>query len=114
MFQEEVTGDHVRLYVVEDAVVAAGRLEISPEQPDYRASRVPPRPIEPTDVERHAAVAATRACGMVYSALDAIRQSDGKTVFVDINPAPMFAGFSQATGADIVGCLARSLVARCQ
>lgn len=110
LFQQYVPGTPVRVYVVGRKTVAAA--EIHSSEIDYRRKEESVVPVKLTAPERHAAVAAARACGMTFTGVDLIRTAGGFSV-LECNPSPMFAVFEKKTGADVAGPLTDFLCARC-
>lgn len=100
VLQRLVKGDHHRVHVVGDELVAAGRIAFDQDAGvDYRASEqgvervdLPPAAVE----DAHRAMA---ACGMRYTGLDLILEEvTGEHWILECNPAPMFAAFEDETG----------------
>ncbi|NIA15043.1 MAG: hypothetical protein GWP08_13300 [Nitrospiraceae bacterium] len=107
LFQEHVRGVSVRAFVVGRRVVGAAEIH-SPEV-DYRRDEQEVVAVRLTAEERRAAVAAARACGMVFTGVDFIRHDTGFSV-LECNPSPMFAVFERKTGLDVAGPLADYLL----
>ena len=64
-------------------------------------------------LDERAALVCRRAAavlGLVFAAVDLEVEEDGAPWVIDVNPAPMFAGFESRTGLDVAGPLARVLV----
>jgi glutathione synthase/RimK-type ligase-like ATP-grasp enzyme len=107
LFQELVSGTSVRAYVVGRKVVAAA--EIQSTELDYRRDEQAVVPTRLTPIERRAAVAAARTCGMAFTGVDFIR-AESRFVVLECNPAPMFAVFERKAGLDVAGPLAAYLL----
>lgn len=97
LFQEEVEGRNIRVYVV-DGVVAAC-FEIVSEELDFRGAEQAVLAVEATDVEEEAACGAVGACGMAFSGVDIRRRPDGSSVALECNPSPMFAAIERRVGS---------------
>jgi glutathione synthase/RimK-type ligase-like ATP-grasp enzyme len=111
-FQELLPGEDLRIYVLDQRVVAAFRIEVEEGALDYRQNErslenVPVSP-ELSDI----ALRATREIGLRFTGMDLKRAADGSWRILEVNPSPMFLGFDQRAGTDILGALADALVAR--
>ena len=105
-FQELIEGQRVRAFVVGRRVVAAAQVEVS--DLDYFSEDVAASPTRLTGEERRCAVAAAKACGMAFSAVEIIRTEKGFSL-LECNPSPAFARFEEKTGLDVAGPLAEFL-----
>lgn len=114
LLQRLVEGDHHRVYVVEDEIIAAGRIAFDREQGvDYRASETHVELVELPKPAADAARRAMEACGMAYTGLDLIlEEGTGEHWVLECNPAPMFANFEAKTGAPVSAKIAELLVRR--
>lgn len=111
LFQEEVPGRNIRVYVVDGRIVAS--YEIVADELDYRGSERDVLATEVSDGEHHACRTAAVACGMVFTGIDVRRRPDGTFAVLECNPSPMFAGIQQRTGDDPVSrAVACALLAR--
>jgi hypothetical protein len=109
LFQAEVPGTNIRVYLVDGAVVAA--YEIVSDELDYRGAEIDVRPVRLTAAEADVCGRAATACGMPFTGLDLRRRPDGGVVVLECNPSPMFAGIQRRTGAEPVSdALARALL----
>lgn len=106
LFQERFEGTTLRLFVVDGAVVATGRI-ISDEL-DYRMSDHDVEAYEPAPAVADAAVTATESLGLQFSGVDVIVESDRFAV-LEANPSPMFARFDAMAGTDVATHLATYL-----
>jgi glutathione synthase/RimK-type ligase-like ATP-grasp enzyme len=97
LFQEELAGRNIRVYVVGGKVAAV--FEIVSEELDYRGTEVAVRVDEATGAERAACVAAAAACGMAFTGIDLRRGAGGDFAVLECNPSPMFAGIERRTGS---------------
>lgn len=96
LFQEEVAGRNIRVYVVGSEVVAG--YEIVSDALDYRGAETAVHATAPTDAERTACCAAADACGMLFTGIDVRRRCDGSFALLECNPSPMFAALERRTG----------------
>lgn len=106
-FQELLPGDNLRVYVLDDRVVAA--LKIVAAALDYRQNE---ETIEQVDLPPALAgqcVAAARAVGLRWTGIDLKEDAGGRPRFLELNASPMFLGFDARGGTDILGHLARAL-----
>ncbi|MGQ0779407.1 MAG: ATP-grasp domain-containing protein [Pseudonocardiales bacterium] len=100
LFQEEIPGRNLRVYVVADRVVA--NYEIVSDELDYRGAETAVLPAALSDEEQDACLRATKACGLVFTGIDIRRRPDGTFVLLECNPSPMFAGIERRTGDPLV------------
>lgn len=109
LFQEYVEGESIRAFVVGRHIVASAEIH-SPEV-DYRLEEHDVTPVRLRSDEQSMVIAAARACGMAFAAVDLIRTRE-KTWILECNPSPMFYVFERKTGSDVAGPLARFLMKR--
>jgi len=106
--QEEIPGTNVRAFVAGDRVAAC---EINTTQLDYRDD-VRPAIIAitlPEDVTAWCRrIAATLR--LVWTGIDFRRTPEGRYVFLEANPSPMFLGFEQRCGLPLTDMLVDLLV----
>jgi glutathione synthase/RimK-type ligase-like ATP-grasp enzyme len=100
LFQAEVPGRNLRVYVVGGAVVAA--YEIVSDELDYRGAESDVRAVRLTDAEDATCRRAAGACGMPFTGIDLRRRPDGGFAVLECNPSPMFAGIQRRTGSEPV------------
>jgi glutathione synthase/RimK-type ligase-like ATP-grasp enzyme len=100
LFQEEVAGANIRVYLVDGDAVAS--YEIVSEQLDYRGAETAVHVTALTDAERTSCVAAAAACGMLFTGIDLRRRPDGSHALLECNPSPMFAAIEQHSGTSAV------------
>lgn len=107
-FQERLSGDSFRLYVVDGELVAAGRLVTDGDVLDYRSEShdVEQETVRP-EIER-ATVEAAEALDLTFAGIDVVADDD-EFAFLEANPAPMFVTFDDEAGTDVAGALADSL-----
>lgn len=106
--QEEIPGTNIRSFVAGDRVLSC---ELKTESLDYRDD--PDPVIEqvslPKDVEEQCLQIAT-ALELVWTGIDFRRTPDGRHVFLEANPSPMFMGFEDRTGLPLTESLAELLI----
>lgn len=100
LFQEEIPGRNVRVYVVGGEVVAV--YEIISNAVDYRESETTVVPVEASDDERKACRRAAEACALVFTGIDLKRRPDGSFAILECNPSPMFAAIERRTGSSAI------------
>ncbi len=109
LFQEEIPGENIRVYVVGDRVVSAA--VIVGGDLDYRGHEESIDPIELPDDVAQMAVEATKLCGMLWTGADFRRRPDGSYVLLECNPSPMFLAFEHWTKDPIAETLVDLLLA---
>ncbi|MFI6512242.1 RimK family alpha-L-glutamate ligase [Streptosporangium sp. NPDC050855] len=97
LFQEEVPGRNLRVYVVDGEVAAS--YEIVSEELDFRGAERAVLPEPPSEQERDACLRAARACGLTFTGVDVRRRDDGTFAVLECNPSPMFAAVERRTGS---------------
>jgi len=105
-FQERLTGETLRLFVLDGDVVATVR--VVSEALDYRAGDHDVERYDPHPAVADAAVTAAETLDLRFSGVDVIVEDDGFGV-LEANPSPMFAGFDELAGTDVAGALAEYL-----
>jgi glutathione synthase/RimK-type ligase-like ATP-grasp enzyme len=96
LFQEEIPGRNLRVYVVGYRVVAS--YEIVSEELDYRGSETAVLLTPLSDEEGEAACRAALACELPFTGIDMRRRRDGGFAVLECNPSPMFSGIERTTG----------------
>lgn len=110
-FQQRIAGTDVRVHVVGDSVIVT---EIATEATDYRYARrtdttVSLEPAEiPDRLERLCRRLATRL-DLPFCGIDFIRTPDGRYVCLEVNPAPAYSYYEEATSQPIASELVRFL-----
>ena len=101
--QEYIPGTNLRVYVIGKALYAA---EIRSASIDFRADQQAPiLPIEiPSTVQQQCHQIA-RALGLTWTAIDWRLTPEGKFVFLEANPSPMFIHFERQTQYPITQAL---------
>ncbi|MGC5014322.1 ATP-grasp domain-containing protein [Streptosporangium sp. DT93] len=108
LFQEEIPGRNLRVYVVGGEVAAS--YEIVSDELDFRGAERDVFPAAPSPQERDACLRAARACGMTFTGIDVRRRDDGTFAVLECNPSPMFAAVERRTGSSgVTGALAALL-----
>jgi hypothetical protein len=106
--QEEVPGTDVRVFVAGQRILACA---IHTEHVDFRDDpdpRITPCTL-PTDVMAWCLQAA-RALELAWAGIDLRRTPEGRHVFLEANPSPMFLGFEERTGLPLTDALAALLL----
>jgi hypothetical protein len=106
--QEEVPGTNVRVFVAGRRVLAC---EVRSEHLDYRDSADPE--IVPHELPAEVAgqcLAAAAALDLVWTGIDLRRAPEGRYVFLEANPSPMFLGFESRCGLPLADSLADLLL----
>lgn len=101
--QEEIAGTNIRVFVAGPRVLAC---EIRTEAVDFRDDPEPQIRIHKLSAEmeetcRH--IAGT--LGLLWTGIDLRRTPEGRYVFLEANPSPMFLGFEEATGLPLTKAL---------
>lgn len=109
MLQERIYGDDVRAYVLGDEVIASASLKT--EAVDFRTAEQSFQPTSLTTRESAHVVKAAKLLGLRFASIDFKRTEKARHCILDVNPAPMFAGFQQITSLDIAQPLAKYLIA---
>jgi hypothetical protein len=106
--QEEVPGTDVRVFVAGPRVLAC---EIRTQHVDFRDD--PDPRITPCSLPAEVAawcVQAARALELVWAGIDVRRTPEGRHVFLEANPSPMFLGFEDRTKLPLTDALASLLL----
>lgn len=106
--QEKITGDDIRVFVAKDRVLAC---QIETNALDFRDD--PQAKITacnlPSEIHEQA-VAIANALELLWTGIDFRRTPEGRYVFFEANPSPMFIGFEQRTGLSLTESLAAVLL----
>jgi hypothetical protein len=107
--QEEIPGTNVRVFVAGDRVLAC---EVATAAVDFRDDPEPcivphALPAEVAEMCQRAA----RALDLLWTGIDLRRTPEGRYVFLEANPSPMFLGFEQRCGLPLLESLADLLLA---
>ncbi len=114
MVQERIDGDNVRAFVLGgDCLGAAEVIPLKGSETDSRRGETRVRRIDLPVEAAKLAVAAAGLWGMIFAAVDFMRDSvTGRYVLLECNSAPFFVGFEARTGIDVSGRLASHLAGR--
>jgi hypothetical protein len=107
-------GIDVRVTVVDESVLAA-EIDAPDDQIDWRAAPSGAVSYRPVELPEQVAVNCRRLCraaGLVFGALDLIRQPSGGWVFLEINPSGQWGWIEQATGLPITAAIVDTLLKR--
>jgi hypothetical protein len=109
--QEEIQGTNIRVFVAGQRVMAC---EIITGELDYREDADPR--IEavqlPPEIEARSREIA-RTLDLLWTGIDFRRTPEGRYVFLEANPSPMFLGFEHRTGLPLTEALAALLITPC-
>jgi hypothetical protein len=106
--QEEVPGTNIRVFVAGERVLAC---EVRTEAIDFRedaAAVLTPHSL-PADTAA-AALRVARALDLLWTGIDFRLTPEGRYVFLEANPSPMFLGFEAHTGLPLTDALAALLM----
>lgn len=106
--QRRVPGTNVRAFVAGERVLAC---EIATERLDYREDEAPvlrAHALPPDAVEACGRIA--RALDLLWTGIDFRLTPEGRYVFLEANPSPMFLGFERMTGLPLTESLAGLLI----
>ena len=106
--QEEVPGTNVRVFVAGQKVMAC---TVQTDAVDFRDD--PAAPIaahELPDAVADQCLQAARALDLLWTGIDLRRTLEGRYVFLEANPSPMFIGFEARTGLPLTEALAGLLI----
>jgi hypothetical protein len=110
--QEEVPGVDVRVFVADQRVLAC---EIRTDVLDFRND--PGAQIVAIDLPADVADTCRRAAAaldLVWTGIDLRRTPDGRHVFLEANPSPMFLGFERRSGLPLTESLVALLLKRAE
>ena len=105
--QEEVPGTNIRVFVIGERVLAC---EICTEALDFRDDgdpRIVPHDL-PADVAGWC-MRAARELDLLWTGIDLRLTPEGRYVFLEANPSPMFMGFESRSGLPLTEALATLL-----
>lgn len=108
--QEEVAGTDIRVFVAGARVMA---VRIVSPQLDYRED--PDPRIEPIALPAEVEAQCRRIAGALdlkWTGIDFRRTAEGRHVFLEANPSPMFMGFEERTGLPLTAALGALLLGR--
>ena len=108
-FIKEANGKDIRLFVIDNKVVAAIQREALPGE--FRANihlGGTASIIKPTAEEKKLALKATKAMGLKVAGVDIIRSAKGP-LLLEVNSSPGLEGIEGATNKDIAGLMIRAI-----
>ena len=106
--QEKISGDDIRVFVAGDRVLAC---QIETDALDFRddpQAKITACKLPPEIHEQSMAIASTLELN--WTGIDFRRTLEGRYVFFEANPSPMFIGFEQRTGLPLTESLATVLL----
>ncbi len=106
--QEEIPGTNIRVFVAGKRVLAC---EVRTESLDFRDDSEPV--IVPHDLPAEVAgwcLETARALDLLWTGIDLRRSPEGRYVFLEANPSPMFMGFQSRCGLPLCESLADVLL----
>lgn len=109
-FQELVPGRNLRIYSIDDRIVAA--FDIEADDVDFRGAETAIEVIELDDEVAAMAIEAARVLGLRFSGSDIKETPAGRHVVLDVNPSPMFAGIDHRVDGAIAGSIVDTLAVR--
>jgi glutathione synthase/RimK-type ligase-like ATP-grasp enzyme len=106
--QEEVLGTDIRAFVAGRRVLACA---IHSDGPDFRDHDDPAiTPHELPESVRESCLAIAEALHLVWTGIDLRCTPEGRYVFLEANPSPMFLGFEERSGLPLTEALAELLL----
>lgn len=111
LLQRRILGRSVRGYVVGGRLIASAEV-VHGDVVDWRSDVRAIRPVRLSEAAEAAVVRVSTALGLVFAAVDVEEEggADGPPWVLDVNPAPLFAGFSARSALDVAGPLADYLL----
>lgn len=106
-FQQRMPGTDLRVYVVDGKVVAG--IAIATDAVDFRGHELALQPYPLDDRLRDLCVRATAVLGLRFTGMDLKLDEHGEPRILELNPSPMFVGFDQRAGTDVLGALCTAL-----
>lgn len=106
--QEEIEGTNIRTFVAGERVLSC---EIETDAVDFRDDPQPllrVHQLPPGQAERSREIA--RELQLAWAGIDYRRTPDGRYVFLEANPSPMFLGFEEQTGLPLTEALLELLI----
>jgi len=101
--QEEILGTNIRVFIAGDRVLAC---DLPTESIDFRDDpdpRIVPHALPPAMVEQCLKIA--RTLELLWTGIDLRLTPEGRYVFLEANPSPMFMGFEKRSGLPITDAL---------
>ena len=105
--QQEIEGTDVRVFVADEQVFAC---EVRTETIDFRDDPDPEIvAVDLPDEIAERSIQIARRLHLLWTGIDYRRTDDGRYVFLEANPSPMFIGFENRTGLPLTEALAEIL-----
>lgn len=111
LFQQEVKGDEFRAYVLDGEPVAAFQIPTDGVV-DARDNIARVRPARLPEEAWRICLRGAKALGMVFTAVDMRRDSEGRFVALEFNPTPAIAFFEDPRRGKVISRLSGYLVAK--
>lgn len=108
LFQEEIAGDNIRVYVIDKKVVSSNI--IYTDALDFRGNEKRFEHVDIPERVEKMCIKAVKLCGMKFSGIDLKRDIKNNYVMLECNPSAMYVGIVQATGDPIDRLLAEYLI----
>jgi glutathione synthase/RimK-type ligase-like ATP-grasp enzyme len=106
-FQALLPGKDIRVYVIDGKIVASIRIET--DSIDFRQHELALEQFELDDATRQVCVRATEVLGLRFTGMDLKANARGELEILELNPSPMFLGFDERSGSNILGALCDAL-----
>jgi len=107
-FQTLLPGDDIRVYVIDDEIVASYR--IITKALDYRQNEDSVESTDLTDEVYKQCLDAAKVIGLRFTGIDLKADDNGTLRILELNPSPMYLGFDALAGTDILGRFAQTLI----
>lgn len=108
--QVRVSGRMLRIFVLDEAIIASCELVHDQSVADARSGLIAIKRFDLPKGLEEVPIKACKALGMIFAGVDLMLGSDEKAYVLECNPAPMFRSFEVQTGAEISKSLAKYLV----
>jgi len=99
-FQELLPGDDIRVYVLDEKIIASYR--IVTQALDFRQNEETVETIELSKKVQSQCLDAAKTIGLKFTGMDLKGDSNGTLRFLELNPSPMFLGFDKLAGTNIL------------
>jgi glutathione synthase/RimK-type ligase-like ATP-grasp enzyme len=106
--QNEIPGTNIRAFVAGERVLACEVLTDAIDFRDDKAPDIRPHPLTPENQEMCRRIA--RTLGLLWTGIDFRLTPDGRYVFLEANPSPMFMGFEEYSGLPLTAALSDLLL----
>jgi glutathione synthase/RimK-type ligase-like ATP-grasp enzyme len=108
-FQELLTGEDIRVFVIDGRVVA--RLRIVTDALDFRQNEEAVETVTLPKAVDQQCIDAARILGLRFTGMDLKADAAGTLRILELNASAMFLGFDQLAGTDVAGSLTDALMA---